>query len=130
MDVLIDKQSAANITPILLLPGIYKKTSENSPIRGWIVTVFARLTKLSPPNAWKESSVNHYPPEFLIAVIQEMDRSRTEILKRTPSSTGKGHIKHRDYHVQPQEGRIVSNTAPSEESGESVQETVDELAEG
>ena len=54
----------------------------------------------------------------------------TEILKRTPSSAGKVHIKHCDYHVQPQEGRVVSNTAPSEESGESPQETMDELAEG
>lgn len=129
MDVLLDKQTAARITPVFLLPDIYKKTSEKSPIRGWIVTVFAHITKLWPATAWTEESVNYYPPEFLIAVIQEMDRSRTEALKRTPSSANKVCIKHCDYHVHAQEGRVVSNTAPSEDSGESFKETLDE-AEG
>ena len=116
MDVLIDRYRACRKIPVRLLPRIYKKTSENSPIRRWMVLLFARFANLKSPECWYDENVKDYSLEFLMAVIRELDRWRTEASKGTHVNAEKLQLNHSDYHVQPQEGRVASRTAPSEDN--------------
>ena len=116
IDVLIDRHRALHEVPTFLIPHIYKKTSENSPIRRWIVILFARYAYLLVPDISDDQKMKLYCQGFLTAVIRELSQWRTKDFEHTFESADRRCLNHRDYHVQPQEGRVASRTAPSEDN--------------